>query len=453
MVSKAGAGPEPIPIAKLTAENLAGAILQVLGREMQAKAEVMGDSIRSETGSLNGARGFLRSVEQMGLGRCDILADRVAVWSVRGTDIKLSALAASALVEAKLLDGGYAALKLWRHREWEVNHGPLEPITGGAGALMGTIGSIVMGVGDFPKDMLKLAKAGKGKAAEGHIGPLPENRSVESTATTTTTTTASGASTSTTPASFLSEKEVVAGEKEAAAGEKPVGEPSTAAVDKGKGRDNVGFEISEAIAGTKSVSKIVGAGLRSPMDFTLGIAQGFRNAPKLYGDEIRPETRVTGFHSGLKAAGKVRLHSHLARSLLTGVTGIFAWNLRRLYWSRHAAHQGCQRRWLARGHQGRWERHRGAGAQVGRRHMGNPGLRHEGGPPRIPEAGQPLQRPHGLHRDVKSRAGRARAQRKRRAAAVHHPALVRNQALESEGSSQRLADAEASPAAQRRWRG
>lgn len=325
MISKAGAGPEPIPIAKLTAENLAGAIVQVLGREMQAKAEVMGDSIRSETGSLNGARSFLRSVEQMGLGRCDILADRVAVWSVRGTDIKLSALAASALVEAKLLDGGYAALKLWRHREWEVNHGPLEPITGGAGALMGTIGSIVMGVGDFPKDMLKLAKAGKGKAAEGHMGPLLENRPAESTAATTTTT-VSTASTSTTPASFLSEKEVVVGEEEAVAGEKPVGELSPAA-DKGKGRDNVGFEISEAIAGTKSVSKIVGAGLRSPMDFTLGIAQGFRNAPKLYGDEIRPETRVTGFHSGLKAAGKVRLHSHFTRSLLTEVTGIFAGNL------------------------------------------------------------------------------------------------------------------------------
>jgi hypothetical protein len=42
------------------------------------------------------------------------------------------------------------------------------------------------------------------------------------------------------------------------------------------------------------------------MDFTLGIARGFHNAPKLYGDDtVRPQAKVTDFQSGLKAAGKV----------------------------------------------------------------------------------------------------------------------------------------------------
>jgi hypothetical protein len=55
----------------------------------------------------------------------------------------------------------------------------------------------------------------------------------------------------------------------------------------------------------KGVSRIVGAGLKSPMDFTLGIARGFHNAPKLYGDDtVRPQAKVTDLQSGLKAAGK-----------------------------------------------------------------------------------------------------------------------------------------------------
>lgn len=53
------------------------------------------------------------------------------------------------------------------------------------------------------------------------------------------------------------------------------------------------------------------------MDFTLGLAQGFHNAPKLYGDEVRPTGKVTGFQSGLKAAGK-----GLSLGLYDGITGL-----------------------------------------------------------------------------------------------------------------------------------
>ncbi len=40
------------------------------------------------------------------------------------------------------------------------------------------------------------------------------------------------------------------------------------------------------------------------MDISLAIAQGFHNAPRLYGDEtVRRPVRISGIHSGLKAAG------------------------------------------------------------------------------------------------------------------------------------------------------
>ena len=66
------------------------------------------------------------------------------------------------------------------------------------------------------------------------------------------------------------------------------------------------ISLEAALGAGKSVKQIVGAGLKSPMDFTLSLAQGFHNAPKLYGDQtVRQADKVTGIQSGLKAAGKV----------------------------------------------------------------------------------------------------------------------------------------------------
>lgn len=66
------------------------------------------------------------------------------------------------------------------------------------------------------------------------------------------------------------------------------------------------ISMDAALGAGKSIKQIVGAGFKSPMDFTLSVARGFHNAPKLYGDEsVRQAHKVTGLQSGLKAAGKV----------------------------------------------------------------------------------------------------------------------------------------------------
>ncbi len=66
------------------------------------------------------------------------------------------------------------------------------------------------------------------------------------------------------------------------------------------------ISLEAALEAGKGIGRIVGAGLKSPMDFTLSLARGFHNAPKLYGDEsVRQPDKITGIHSGLKAAGKV----------------------------------------------------------------------------------------------------------------------------------------------------
>lgn len=55
----------------------------------------------------------------------------------------------------------------------------------------------------------------------------------------------------------------------------------------------------------KSCGRVLETTLTAPMHFTLGMTQGFRNAPTHYGDTtVRPATDVTGWQSGIKTAGK-----------------------------------------------------------------------------------------------------------------------------------------------------
>ncbi len=54
------------------------------------------------------------------------------------------------------------------------------------------------------------------------------------------------------------------------------------------------------------------------MDISLALAQGFHNAPRLYGDStVRAPPRISGIQSGLRAAG-----SAFAFSVYNGVTGL-----------------------------------------------------------------------------------------------------------------------------------
>lgn len=63
-----------------------------------------------------------------------------------------------------------------------------------------------------------------------------------------------------------------------------------------------------ALGAGKSLGRIASISLKTPVEFTMGLTNGFHNAPKLYGDStVRPAQRVTGFNSGLTAATKVTI--------------------------------------------------------------------------------------------------------------------------------------------------
>jgi hypothetical protein len=81
-----------------------------------------------------------------------------------------------------------------------------------------------------------------------------------------------------------------------------------------------GEEIAHDIARDfgKGLGKSGKVLVKAPMDVTLAIAQGFHNAPRLYGDSsVRPPRRISGFHSGVRAAGEEFIFG-----VYDGVTGL-----------------------------------------------------------------------------------------------------------------------------------
>jgi hypothetical protein len=109
MIARAGAGPKPIPFKHLTADRLAAALVEALKLETLEKAKELGARIREENGTEVGGKSFHDHLDVPNL-RCSLAPSRVAVWRVKRTQTRLSALAAIVLAKEGLLD--FADLKL-----------------------------------------------------------------------------------------------------------------------------------------------------------------------------------------------------------------------------------------------------------------------------------------------------------------------------------------------------
>ena len=85
-------------------------------------------------------------------------------------------------------------------------------------------------------------------------------------------------------------------------------------------------EENDKIVGSrasKGVGRMTAATLRSPMTFTVAMAQGAHNAPKMWGDKtVRPQEKITGLGSGLKVGIKVR--HNLDRYFPTSIQILFS---------------------------------------------------------------------------------------------------------------------------------
>lgn len=367
MTAKAGAGPMPQPYKTLTADKLANAILEALKPESMERAAELSAKIKAEKGSEEGANSFHKQLHLDDL-RCSLYPKSVAVWRVKRTDIRLSTLAATVLGNEGLLN--FTDLKLYRPREYQTEEGPWDPISGGASALIGTIGNLTMGVADFPVEILKGLKSSsehkKGSTPpDGSATRTPTNQSVQDLSRsntaqpqiieapqpsinsssvdldkTTTNTSVTDDSLAATPTALSPTSTSASAHRHPSAistifsndvekhrrwsrhgsrsGSRS-GSPGAAHRTHSPALEDAGHVTMESVlGGASAVSKIVGVGLKSPMDFTMSLAQGFHNAPKLYGDDtVRKSEKITGIGSGVTAAGK-----EFGYGFFDGITGL-----------------------------------------------------------------------------------------------------------------------------------
>ena len=297
MVHKAGAGAEPVPYKKLTADKLAESIKFLLRRETQEAAKTMAEKIEEEgDGAQNAIKYFHETLPLTGNHsiRCSIFKEEVAVWWLKNTHVRLSVLAAEMLIRQNKIQ--WRDLRLVRHYDWNDFEGPGEPFTGTGAAIAGTVGSIVQGIGRTP---FRWAKTVKGKPRKSQDGPVcPKSGSRPSSK--------KDADTAAEENPNLARLALREANKTKLSTEP---EPITRTIKSSNSPLNGLFEetmAQELAHDTGSGLAKTGAAIaRAPMDVSLALARGFHNAPRLYGDStVRTPRRVTGIKSGLQAAGE-----------------------------------------------------------------------------------------------------------------------------------------------------
>lgn len=283
MVSSADVGPEPVPYKHLNAEKLAEGIEYCLTDKAKQAAEVIAKRIAEEgDGAANAVNEFHRqlNLRSPSILRCSLLKDRTAVWEVKGSNIKLGALAADILVGNGSLT--WKRLRLLRHKEWNDFEGPGEPVTGIAGSIASTVGEAFHGVASVPYHWAKRTKSIRKRQS------VKRSKKTKKTGNKTPQNNTADAENSADAASIHSE--------------------TTA-------EETSGQYVGDIASGVERTATAIA---KAPVDLSMALAQGFHNAPRLYGDNtVRRPIRVTGFHSGLRAAGH-----EFAYGVYDGFTGV-----------------------------------------------------------------------------------------------------------------------------------
>ncbi|KAF9889619.1 hypothetical protein FE257_007127 [Aspergillus nanangensis] len=299
------AGPDPIPYTKLTADRLAEAIHFCLEPATVARAEALSEQIRAENGAQKGVDSFHRHLDLHRI-QCTLCPDRPAVWRARRTKILLSTFAAAVLVQENKLQP--EDIKLYRPKHYEINRDLRSPVCQGAEGIGGPVANFLSTIVDIPINLVQnISQPASARFAENYGLPSCDAR-------------ASMISNSTDGASSVTPGESSTGSSTGSVSKESA--PSTMTTDSqdtpsmGYRQPNFGQTVvaNTSYMGRRVLNWIV----QVPMGVTLGLSQGFHDAPRWYGDKtVRELPRVKGLRSGLAAAGK-----EFGYSFYDGVTGV-----------------------------------------------------------------------------------------------------------------------------------
>ncbi|KAJ5238331.1 Sterol 3-beta-glucosyltransferase [Penicillium chermesinum] len=271
MVSKAGAGPDPIPHAELTAENLANAMQFCLTPEAAAAAQGIAAKMQHETGVATAVNSFHRNLP-LDRMRCSIMPNQPAVWEYKKgkQSLTLSKVAVNILVENNKIE----VSRLERHaiKPIIIENRRWDPLTGVLSSLTGT--------------GLDMAKSTQDMFRE----PYREYKRARSSNSL---------------------------EKSESAGSPSSGSSSA-------NRDP--FETSGNMAGAslKAFGKFSASYFRGmTVDLPYAAAEGFRRAPQWYGEKPKDYGTVSDWKSGIKVGGK-----NFVGGMTSGIAGMIKEPLR-----------------------------------------------------------------------------------------------------------------------------
>ncbi|KAL4914590.1 hypothetical protein BDW62DRAFT_204479 [Aspergillus aurantiobrunneus] len=379
IVARDGAGPDPIPYKRLTSEKLADAIRTALEDETRKKAAEIGESMREEEGVPNAICSFYRHLDVQTL-RCSLCPTRPAVWWVKHSGIKLSAFAATVLVETGLVKPH--DLVLYRSKEYDTSRDPRGPLSAGAEVLYGIVTDFVAAMAYIPTDMEEIFRGNhrhhrsrrhlrhgqldlpihrwkkeyyaQGKPTRGSdsgFGSSANRRSEEQETPngedgSEDESIGESSSSARSSASYASAREGTSTENETGAdaadgdGDDDIATVISRASTSEDVTDDMqalslentirrqqskekSADISEVLTDARYHVSRVGKHLLDwtilfPADVTLSFSKGCHNAPKLYHDSMVQETpTVRGIRGGLRAAG-----TEFTQEFYQGVTGV-----------------------------------------------------------------------------------------------------------------------------------
>ncbi|KAH8687247.1 hypothetical protein BGZ60DRAFT_363549 [Tricladium varicosporioides] len=157
MVHRAGAGPEPVPFKKLTEKSLADSITAALSPDVRTAVKEMSERIRSESGSEDSVKSFHDAVNFDSM-RCLVKPDKVAVWSIKGSKVRLSLKAAAVLIDEGHINIPH--LRLIKHRDWYVDEGPSDPVLAAVGVMSGLTTRVALSLVEYSQSMSNTVRRG-----------------------------------------------------------------------------------------------------------------------------------------------------------------------------------------------------------------------------------------------------------------------------------------------------
>ncbi|KAK7052327.1 glycosyltransferase family 1 protein [Favolaschia claudopus] len=362
MVATAGVGPRPIPHKELDVKKLADAIAFCLAPARLAAAQVIAEKMKSESGVQAAVAAFHANLPLERL-RCFLLSDRPACWKIkiRGRKLRLSKLAAEVLITNS--EFKRKALEIHRTKKIRIENRRWDPVTGSSSAVTATLTDILdatAGIVVKPYQEYKRANSSAPASPVASTSKLDPGKTSKRSSITYAPTVSSPETESLasikglppSPQSSISDVDTVTMVADTDEGDfedddsevldKEHGDDTgtnkarapgrlrkkAPSKDKGKGTSHrptrlkkipsakTGGESSAsgsgmatagamAVASSKSIASVVTTTIRgASIDIPIAFAEGMRNIPKLYGEEVRDYGPVKDWKSGIVVGGK-----------------------------------------------------------------------------------------------------------------------------------------------------